>query len=273
VNGDVALGRLVRLGQRSYQIACTPEGSANAGIVVGDSAVLVVDARLTPALGANLRSVALGLGPERLILVNTHHHGDHSFGNAAFVDATIVASDWSAQAMAADWANQVAHFGHIRPAQAREFPEAPSALPTVRLHGSATVDLGGVEVVLERVGRAHTPGDLVVRVPGEDVVFVGDVVFDGLWPIFWDADATGWLEALDHPAIAGARTLVPGHGRAGGPEVVDRMRACLRFLVERATAAADDGLTEAIEASRFRDWRHRDFASEAIARLRGLNHE
>jgi cyclase len=267
VNGDVALGRLVRLGERSHQIASTPEGSANAGIVVGDSAVLVVDARLTPALGANLRSVALGLGPERrLILVNTHHHGDHSFGNVAFADATIVASDWSAQAMAADCANQVAQFRRIRPAQSHEFPEAPRALPTVRLQGSATLDLGGVEVELERVGRAHTPGDLVVRVPGEDVVFVGDVVFDGLWPIFWDADAAGWLEALDHPAIAGARTIVPGHGAAGTQEVVDRMRDCLRFLVDRA-GRGDDGLTEGIEASPFRDWRHRDFASEAIARL------
>lgn len=268
---DVALGRLVRLGERSHQIESSAEGSANAGIVVGDSAILVIDARLTPALGANLRSVALGLArtrPARMILANTHHHGDHSFGNAAFADAIIVASDWTASAMAADWSNQVATFGRIRPAQAQEFKDAPQALPIVRLPASARVDLGGVEVQLERIGWAHTPGDLAVRVPSEGVVFAGDVVFNGLWPIFWDADVTGWLRALDHPAIADARTLVPGHGPAGGQEVVDTMRTCLHFLMERAAAPGDDGMTEAIEASVFHDWRLRDFAAEAIAGLR-----
>ena len=68
-------------------------------------------------------------------------------------------------------------------------PLDPSKLP-------ATVDLGGIQAVIESY-PGHTPGDLIVRVPQRNVVFTGDLLFNGMYPATSDANLGGWRKALE----------------------------------------------------------------------------
>lgn len=268
--GEVTEGRVVRLGARTYALESTPEGAANAGLVVGDEATLVVDSRLTPELGEELLALARTLGPARPVhLVNTHFHGDHCFGNGAFAECMTMATAWTRDALANRWAEQVEEFVAIRPHQQRAFRQAVRTVPRLAFTGTLQLDLGGVEVTLRAVGHAHTPGDLVVEVPAERVVFAGDVIFHGHWPMLWDADARGWLAALDGLRGGPERTVVPGHGPRGDGALPGVMAGCLSLLIALAATEpdADAGHAE-VAGSAFAQWRHPARVAAAVDRLR-----
>ena len=263
---DVDLGTLWRLERHCFYVQSAPDGAANAGIIVGDERVLLVDCRLTPRLGQDLARCARALAPpgaSALLAVNTHYHGDHCFGNSAVGAAAIMASRWTVEAARERWESQVDEFVSLRPHQADEFTRAPKAAPQIGLEGAATVDLGGVTAHVRPLGPAHTPGDVAVEVPQDRVAYVGDVVFNGHWPVLWDADVQGWLAALQGLAHRDLGWLVPGHGPAGGTGLARAMRECLELIadMEARGGAVDDA---AIERSPFRDWLHPQRAEAAV---------
>lgn len=242
-------GRIVRVGDACFAVESEPEAAANAGIVLGRERALVVDSRLTPALGRELGDLLAGAGyeRERVVLVNSHHHGDHVLGNEALGAATIVASEPTRLAVRASWRRQVDAMCELRPTQAAEFRAAVCRAPEVGIQRTAAIDLGGVDVALQVVGPAHTPGDLIAI--AQDVCFVGDLAFHGHWPMLWDSDLRGWIERLDALAARAPGTVVPGHGPAGGPEILGLTRDCLALLVRVHSGAKGDPA-----ASPFADW-------------------
>ena len=267
---ELTLACVRRLSRRVLAVESDPAGAANAGIVLGDERVLVFDTRVTPSLGDELARAVLAATGARtadLIVVNSHFHGDHVFGNGAFRGATIVASASTMAAENREWRRQVAIFERLRPHDAEEIRGAAVATPTFGLAGPTRVDLGGVDVELEPVGPAHTEGDLVAHLPSEGVAFVGDLVFNGHWPSMWDADVRGWLTTLRRLGGCAASTLVPGHGPAGNPTMVGRMSECLQFLV---ALERDDGGDQAaaIAASPFADLLHPARVDEGRRRVR-----
>lgn len=256
----ITLGRLVQLGPRAYAIESEPEAASNAGIVIGDDAILLVDTRLTPALGAELVATARTLGGDRrLYYANTHAHGDHCFGNGACAGALGIATTAARVALNRDWAAQVERFCELRPHQCAEFRAAEKTVPALAFDDRLTLDLGGVQVRLESVGPAHTAGDAIVRT--EDVIYTGDLIYHGHWPVLSpDGDLGRWLAALDR---LDAPTLVPGHGPIGGPEIARRMRDCWAYLAARARGEDPDG-------SAFEGWLHPQRIAAAIPALSKL---
>lgn len=267
---DVMNGQVTRLAGRSSYVESLPVAASNSGLVVGDEWTLVIDTRLTPALGRNLRHVveaASGQRAERILVVNTHFHGDHWFGNAAFSGSLIIASEWTRRRLASQWPQQVSLFSEIRPAQADEFQVENPILPTVGIHDEVALDLGDALTRLVPVGHAHTPGDVVALTENDTVAYTGDVVFNGHWPVLWDADYRGWQGALADLFGRGFHTVVPGHGPAGGPEILLQMARCLEFLAGLATLGEHRWELE-IDRSEFRDWLHRKRIGPSVASIR-----
>lgn len=267
---ELANARVRRVSRRVLVVECEPAGSANAGIVVGDERVLVVDTRVTPTFGAELARVVLEAtvaDVAQLIVVNTHFHGDHVFGNGAFRGATIVASASTQAAERREWERQIEIFKRLRPQQADDIAIAAPVTPTIGVTGPVRIALGGLDVELEPFGPAHTEGDLVVLVPTEGVAFVADLVFNGHWPSMWNADVGGWLRALRRLQGLVMPVVVPGHGPPGDAALLGQMAACLRFVV---TLELDDGGDQdaAIAASPFAGYLHRGRVAEARQRVR-----
>ena len=267
--GDrVAAGTLAVPAEDVLGVESTFEGASNAGVVAGSDQTLVVDARLTPELGEDLRHLAERVADRPpALLVLTHPHGDHTFGIGAFAATTILSSPWTREYLEREWDRQVAVFEELRPAQAGSFRAARRIVPNLTFEGTMTVDLGGRAVRLLALGHGHTPGDVVVHVPGDGVVFSGDVVVHRNWPLLWDADVDGWLRSLDALDALAPRHVVPGHGPSGGPELIDEMRTCLRFLRALAEQPPAD-VDEAIAGSRFAGWAYPERVPAALELLR-----
>ena len=228
----------------------------NIGVILGDGAVLVIDTRGTYAQArdilADLRE--LTVDPVTLV-VDTHGHWDHAYGNAVFRPATI----WGH----AGCVPFMERTGNARkPAIERETPEVVGQLaeieidpPDLTFEDGATVDVGGRAVELRFLGRGHTDHDIVVSVPGADVVFAGDLLENGAVPFYGDG------YPLDWPATAAALTelvtgvVVPGHGDHASRAFAAAQTASIAAVADlaRRVHAGELALDEAVASHPFPD--------------------
>ncbi|WP_327189458.1 MBL fold metallo-hydrolase [Streptomyces xinghaiensis] len=234
-------GRLDRIADGVYAFVQPPGGWClnNAGLVADGNGAVLVDTAATESRARRLREeverIAPG-GPD--YVVNTHFHGDHVFGNGQFAPrAAIVAHEGTR----ADTAEAGLALRGLWPDV--EWGETPLVLPTLTFRDELTLHAGGLRTELLHVGPAHTANDVVAWVPDRRVLFAGDVVWSGVTPYVLMGSIEGSLRALDRLRALAPRTVVPGHGPVGGPELLDRTGAYLRWIGALAEQGVRDGST------------------------------
>lgn len=203
--------------------AYTAEGDPNSGIIVGDDAVMVVDAQATPTLANDVtaRVAQITDKPIKYILL-TNYHAVRVLGASAFKGAEILASDATRGLIAErgkeNMESEIARF----PRLFRSAETIPGLTwPTTTFPDQISVWLGRREVRVIHIGRGHTAGDVIAIVPDAGVVFSGDLVGYKSACYGGDAHFTDWLTTLDHLAELQATALVPGRGAAlTTPELV-----------------------------------------------------
>lgn len=185
---------------------------ANAGFVIGDDGVAVIDSFQYPRVAALLLAEIRKLTPLPVrYLINTHHHIDHVAGNGVFQSAGAVIV---AQRNVAGWirTENLQFFGPDKAEERAQVEALP--LPDVLVDQELTIRLGNRRLEL-RAMPGHTGGDLVVAIPDAKVLFCGDVFWRQVAPSLIDATVSKWTGALEnlqrHPGAA-AYTFVPGQG-------------------------------------------------------------
>ncbi|HSK22559.1 MAG TPA: MBL fold metallo-hydrolase [Egicoccus sp.] len=194
----------------------------NTGLVVGEDACLVVDTCETLAQGIDLRTAIRRITDLPWVVVNTHGHHDHAFGNAAFTPCEIWGHPGCVTMLTryGEVQREVFHRAAVQGSDlglAAELADTPIVVPDRPVDAETTIDLGGRAVHLRHLGRGHTDNDLVVEVPGL-AVFAGDLVEEGDPPAFADAFPLDWPDTVAGLLVLGDDVpVVPGHGA-----VVDR---------------------------------------------------
>jgi glyoxylase-like metal-dependent hydrolase (beta-lactamase superfamily II) len=218
----------------------------NMGLCVGADAVFLIDDQFAP-LAPKIKAAIDAITPRPVqFLLNTHFHFDHTGGNEAFggEGALIVAHDNVRKRLSAD---QLISLVGSTSAQ-RASPKA--ALPVVTVAGEITFHINGEEVQAFHVPRAHTDGDLIVHFRRADVIHMGDVFFNGMYP-FIDASSGGSAEgvvaAFDRVlALAGEKTkIIPGHGRLATRADLAEHRAMLAAVVQKVKELRTAGKSDA----------------------------
>ncbi|KUH36022.1 MULTISPECIES: MBL fold metallo-hydrolase [Streptomyces] len=210
----------------------------NAGFVSDGTDTVLIDTTATERRAIALRDALLarGAAPPRTV-VNTHHHGDHTYGNSVFLpEATVVGHEACRREVLA--AGRQLHL--LWPQT--DFGDIRVTAPTVTYRDRMTLHVGGTEVRLVHPGIAHTAGDTVVHLPERGVVFTGDLVFNGGTPFLATGSLRGSLRAMEVLRTMDAETVVPGHGPLTDPSVYDATEAYLRFVAELARDGHARGL-------------------------------
>ncbi|MGO0575385.1 MBL fold metallo-hydrolase [Ornithinimicrobium panacihumi] len=255
------------------------ELNLNCGLVLGSERALLVDTRSYHQHGMELLESVRELTDLEIVVVNTHAHYDHCFGNSAFRDSQIYAHAGMLDdliATAEDQRSQIVH--HLRATDREEMAqgfEATEIVPPFYLVDQDTeIDLGGRRVTLLYAGRGHTDHDLAVAVPDAGVVFAGDLVEEGADPHMEDCYPQEWaatlLALLAKPSAEGADIWVPGHGDVVDAAYVRQQAALLSTLAARLAealaggAAAVDTLAHAGRGLGLQDETLRDAAVRAL---------
>ena len=239
--------------------AFTAEGDPNSGVIVGDDAVMVVEAQATPRLARKVIDCVRSVTDKPIThLVLTHYHAVRVLGASAYGAPTVLMSD-TARAMVVergqeDWDSEFARFPRLF--QGHE--EIPGLTwPTATFRDRMSIYLGKRRVDLRMLGRGHTAGDIVVHVPDANVMFTGDLVEHRSACYCGDGHFHDWPATL--AAIRGWQldAIAPGRGEAlTGPDRVnaaldgtmDFLLSTYRPVAQVATRGGD--LSEAMAACR-----------------------
>ncbi|MFC1437651.1 MBL fold metallo-hydrolase [Streptacidiphilus sp. N1-10] len=211
----------------------------NAGILVDEGRAALVDTAATERRTLLLRQALATVAPqEPEVLVNTHHHSDHTFGNSLFGPGTTVVAHERTRQESAE-----AGLGLQGLWPGVDWGAVSVRLPALTFRDTLTLHLGGLRVELIHVGPAHTTNDTVVWIPDRGVLFTGDVVMSGVTPYALMGSVEGSLRALDQLAELHPRVVVPGHGAVGGPGLIAANRAYFAWIQQLDTEARAAGLT------------------------------
>ena len=223
---------------------------ANAGYVAAGEEGVAIDALFSPRMTQAFQGVLGKLGPSPVrSLINTHHHVDHTLGNALFPGATIYAQSLARDHIALNGYPRERLVG-LAPWFNDELPpEIPIRLPDVTFDSRLTLHAGGRTLELRHAGHAHTVGDVLVHLPEQRILFAGDVCFFYVTPLAFEGNIAGWVAALNAIEEMGeVDTIVPGHGPLGDKARVRELRAYFEVITAEARKRFDAGLDEAATA-------------------------
>ena len=193
--------------------------SLNIGVVDCGEALLLVDTRGNHRQARRLKAAIARLSPLPVRwVVNTHHHWDHTFGNAEFLPAPI----WGHERCASRLVDEGRlTLDRLRLAYGEsagpELDEVAITPPDHTFTDSVTIECGSRRVDLLHPGPGHTDNDIALVVDGGRVVFAGDLIEESGPPAYDDAYPLEWPGAAARLLELAAGPVVPGHGR-----VVDR---------------------------------------------------
>ncbi len=219
--------------------------------VVTSGGVLVADGQGSPADTQRLIDEIAKITDEPIThVVICSDHGDHTRGNVAFpAEAVFYAHPTSAATLEAR-ANQ--------PDQPADAP--PIIMPSALVDERLVLQLGGKEIQILFLGRAHTGGDLVVYLPAEEVLFMGETFFSDMFPAMGTAYPTEWVAMIERAEVMDVDMYVPGHAVVGSAEILGGAQLTIhRHAVEQIIAEVrrlhGAGITadEAVEQASFGD--------------------
>lgn len=207
----------VELGDRFY-VRRYPFYDQNIGVVLGDGEALVIDTRSTSRQAREILDDlgALTRDPVTTV-VDTHGHFDHAYGNHVFRPAAIWGHRRCVTFIERTGEARRERIALEEPELAPDLAEVVIDPPDHVFDERVTFELGGREIELRYLGRGHTDHDIVITVPGTDVVWVGDLLENGALPFFGDGYPLDWpATALALLPLIGDGIVVPGHGAHAG---------------------------------------------------------
>ena len=211
----------------------------NIAVVLGEDGVLVVDTRISHRQADEILADLRELTPLPVrAVVNTHHHSDHTFGNARFRPAPIWGHARAAETIRRTGEQERASVAAADPRLAEELAEVELDPPDRTFEDDETpqvaFDAGGRVVELRWLGRGHTNDDIVVLIPDAGVVLAGDLLENDATPYFGDGYPLDWPVTVERLVDLVSGAVVPGHGRVGDRAFAIRQMTEFREIAELA---------------------------------------
>lgn len=243
----------------------------NSLAIVSEQSVLLVDTKY-PQLGRALKTDAESFAGDNaeLVLVNSHHHGDHTGGNGSIVPhasasyahanaiprieesfASVKANARRAEQTAIDSGGSEQLVKSARRTQQSASKWRTSTItPRNPIEGEKnSFTLGALDVDLYHFGNGHTDNDLIIHVPAHNLMHTGDLVFNGLHPFMFPAHgatAKGWIVSLQRALkLCDADTVVvPGHGVIGDRSIIETQISYFEQLIDAVQEEIDNGVSK-----------------------------
>jgi glyoxylase-like metal-dependent hydrolase (beta-lactamase superfamily II) len=261
-------GATVKISDHVYLIPDEKVGMVpNVGIIVGTRGTLIYDPGMGPKSGQAILREAQKVGKGKdLYIVNSHFHPEHTTGEVAFPPNTRIiraaAQQQDVEEMGMKWVQNFASRSPVIADALDGFTRFRA--PTETFEKEKTLDLGGVQVRIIRLGPGHTRGDTILWVEKDRVLFSGDLAMKDLFPAFAtpQSSARTWITSLDAMEKLKPRTVIGAHYPVGDVSMITDYRDYLKALQARVLELKKEGKSSddvAVQvrtefAAKYKDW-------------------
>lgn len=207
-----------------------PFGGSNNIWIIFEDYVVVIDANFPKEAADVIAEVKKTTDKPIRYVLDTHHHGDHAYGNAVFAKegASIVAQTNCARLLRVDGPKEFADAG--KPPMGRpDVANSHLKLPNVSFDDKLVLDDGTQRVEFLFMGHAHTPGDAVAYLPKLKILCTGDACVNGAFNFMGHSDSASWIRALEKMQQLDVAMVCPGHGSVAGKDLLEKQK---RYFVE-----------------------------------------
>ncbi len=241
--------------------------NGNAGFIITDDSVVVIDSLGTPKLGRRMIATIKQITDKPIkYLIVTHNHPDHAYGAIAFRElegVQVVGHQGTLKYINSDRIeHSVSYRKTFIESDMRGFkPVTPDILVSGELYSKQTITTGGKHFDIYNTGSHHSYGDLIVHQVRADIVWISDLAFNNRVTFMADGssqkgiDAQSWLLKT----FANAKFMVPGHGSVQSAPfpMVSKTREYMQQVRQDVTNAINDDteLQEAVDSIEFEDWK------------------
>jgi cyclase len=249
-------------------------GWSNAGLIASEGQTLLVDTLMSVPLTRTMLDDFRARVPAAARiqrLVNTHANPDHFFGNGLVADAEIISTEeaklemgeFDPRALAAlkdNYAQMGDAGAFLYETMGRKFDFSgvdALTLPNRTFEGRLDLTVGSKQVQLIDLGPAHTRSDTIVWIPGDRVLFTGDLLFNEGHPIMWAGPIENWIAACQHIIDLAPEVVVPGHGPITDLTAVRNLKAYFEYIRKEARLRFEAGMdwSEAARDISLREYR------------------
>ena len=246
---------------------------SNTTIITTEEGVIVIDTRPTPTEARKVLEEVRQLSDLPIVYtINTHYHGDHTFGNQVFKDSkTIIAHKNVRETLVKSGQDHLSLFKTFGLPGMDEVKVTP---PNIVYEKGMEIWLGGYHLKLLYHGKGHTDGDTIIYIDELRTVITGDLVFNKKIPYMGDAYIDEWIESLKYIELLKNETVIPGHGAIGGRPTVIAMKhylldlkgLVLQQLNENKSLEETQKAVEPILRKKYKDWRKLEWLKGNIER-------
>ena len=218
---------------------------SSAGVIIGDRDVIVVDSLTTTAMTESLLAEIRRITDRPIrFLINTHSHADHVYTNHLFPEATVICTHKGREQTKANQKAQGKHdalfatlFSDI------DFRGGRYTLQDISFSGTLSFYQGEREIRVLELGVGHSESDVVVHLPGEKIVFCGDIFLNGMPPMPSEGHVTQTIANYKTIEALAADIYVAGHGAPGTLADVHAQRTLLERQFQYASECFEQGMT------------------------------
>jgi phosphoglycerate dehydrogenase-like enzyme/glyoxylase-like metal-dependent hydrolase (beta-lactamase superfamily II) len=234
-------------------------GSNNIWVVFKDY-VVVIDANFPREAGDVLAAIRKTTKKPVRYVLDTHHHGDHSWGNAVWVKAgaTIVAQKNCARLLRLTGPAEFAAAGK-GPTGRKDVAASKLEVPTLIFDDKLVLDDGKQRVEFLYLGHSHTIGDAVAYLPRHKILCTGDACVNGAYNYMGQSSSASWIRCLEKMQQLDVKTVAPGHGPLAGKELLGKQKRYFLELRQQVRKAIDAGkeiadVKAAVDMPWYREW-------------------
>jgi phosphoglycerate dehydrogenase-like enzyme/glyoxylase-like metal-dependent hydrolase (beta-lactamase superfamily II) len=227
---EIAPGVYFRYSSIGPEGSKIPFGGSNEIWAIFEDYVVVIDANFPKEAADVIAAIKQTTDKPIRYVLDTHHHGDHSYGNAVFAKegASIVAQTNCARLLRIDGPKDFAEAG--RPPKGRkDVAESTLKVPSVVFDDKLVLDDGKQRVEFLFLGHAHTSGDAFAYMPKHKILCTGDACVNGAYNFMGHSDSASWIRVLERAQQLDVKLVCPGHGPLAGKDLLPTQK---RYFVE-----------------------------------------
>ena len=265
--------KTIKVLKNVYTITSGDGIDSNTTFIITKEGVIVIDTRPTPAEARKVLAEIRKLTALPIVYtINTHYHGDHTFGNQVFKNSKTIIAHKNVRNKLIESGQK--HLSLFKTFGLPGIDEVEITPPNITYEKEMEIWLGEYRLQLLYHGKGHTDGDTIIYIDQLRTVITGDLVFNKKIPYTADSYIDDWIDSLKYIELLKNETVIPGHGPIGERTTIISMKHYLMNLKELVLAQLKDKKTlketqeivEPILRKKYKDWEDLDWIKDNIER-------